>query len=388
MKGRGRRRFVLALIVLSAALVPLIFFEWHSIEGMSMWPAFRDGDQLIVRRGSERPERFAPVVVEAPGLETRTVLKRAVAFGGERVLIVEGDVLIDGKRPPRTLDQILAMRCPLVGLRDLQDRQRGDRRLLTDSLGREALRALKGGVALSDDGTHLRLKSGAVPGVGNGAARLRWPATTFRDDHPGPRGRWVEGKEVVRDLIVTFALSDLEGTGRLLLEHHDGAGTLARLEVQRRGAAWRLRMSGNGEEERELERIAPLDATLRWILVDATSALQIQGEAGGFETLSEGSRQPPEAVTSSWLEIAVEGPSATFAHLDIERDIHYTSPQTEGVHGVRSPFRVPAGQVFTLGDNSPESRDSRHWGAVEIAHDFVGRPFAVVWPRSRAGFAH
>lgn len=43
---------------------------------------------------------------------------------------------------------------------------------------------------------------------------------------------------------------------------------------------------------------------------------------------------------------------------------------------------VPAKQVFVLGDNRPQSMDSRMFGSVD-KNQIVGRAFVVLWPLSR-----
>ena len=47
-------------------------------------------------------------------------------------------------------------------------------------------------------------------------------------------------------------------------------------------------------------------------------------------------------------------------------------------------FTVPAGRYFMLGDNRPNSCDSRVWGAVR-RESLVGPVFAVYWPPGRVG---
>ena len=45
------------------------------------------------------------------------------------------------------------------------------------------------------------------------------------------------------------------------------------------------------------------------------------------------------------------------------------------------PVMVPPGHYFVLGDNRPESNDSRSWGFLP-ADDIIGKAWASVWPIS------
>jgi len=47
--------------------------------------------------------------------------------------------------------------------------------------------------------------------------------------------------------------------------------------------------------------------------------------------------------------------------------------------------RVPAGRVFVMGDNRPNSEDSRILGPIE-EDKIIGRAFVVIWPWAHFGF--
>lgn len=55
-----------------------------------------------------------------------------------------------------------------------------------------------------------------------------------------------------------------------------------------------------------------------------------------------------------------------------------------GDEGDYGPVKVPGGMLFCMGDNRPNSRDSRSWGMVP-ARSVIGRVFLIWWPPSRFG---
>jgi signal peptidase I len=68
---------------------------------------------------------------------------------------------------------------------------------------------------------------------------------------------------------------------------------------------------------------------------------------------------------------------------DVRHDT-YPGPGTNA-YALSHPYRIPAGDVYVMGDNRPNSCDSRYWGPIPESA-IVGKVDLRIWPLSRIGF--
>jgi signal peptidase I len=68
---------------------------------------------------------------------------------------------------------------------------------------------------------------------------------------------------------------------------------------------------------------------------------------------------------------------------DVRNDT-YPGP-SDAPYSLHHAYRIPAGEVFMMGDNRSQSCDSRYWGTVRES-TIVGKVDMRIWPLSRIGF--
>jgi signal peptidase I len=101
-----------------------------------------------------------------------------------------------------------------------------------------------------------------------------------------------------------------------------------------------------------------------WLWRDGRQVLRINYEdqiAGA--TLAEWNERrlsdPPK------VSITVSGAPVTVSRLHLDRDLYYTAGRHPSVRATRNgPFHIDTDQFFCMGDNSPQSEDSRLWQDV------------------------
>lgn len=77
-------------------------------------------------------------------------------------------------------------------------------------------------------------------------------------------------------------------------------------------------------------------------------------------------------------ELFVNGAVVSEEYLP-EDDLSQTDPNNRCGQPMVEKTTIPAGKVYVLGDNRPESFDSRRFGPIEEKF-VIGRAFVVVWP--------
>jgi signal peptidase I len=93
--------------------------------------------------------------------------------------------------------------------------------------------------------------------------------------------------------------------------------------------------------------------------------------------------QSPEIPSQDWIKRVIGVPGDT---VSITNDVvyingkRYPEPFLAYRHSINvARTKIPAGYVWVLGDNRPDSNDSRYWGALSESR-IVGRAVLQWWP--------
>jgi signal peptidase I len=68
-----------------------------------------------------------------------------------------------------------------------------------------------------------------------------------------------------------------------------------------------------------------------------------------------------------------------------EQDSYIVPCDGSGTCNFRKTITIPRGEYYMMGDNRPDSEDSRFWGPVPKAW-IIGKAFFTYWPPDRIGF--
>jgi signal peptidase I len=355
------------------------------------------GDHLLVHKhvfALRRPRRWEMIVFRLFG---KTFVKRLIGLPGEWLEIIDGDIYVNHELARKTLAEFKAVRIPVFD--NTYQPQPGG--------WRERWEVLSGATSshpLVGTALHLEWQPG----------REEYELVSYRhyllDEHKcvpisdeyAYNGGDPAPAQAVHDFMLECDVDIVAGHGVVLLGLTDGRDhVLAELAV--RGDADPGHTGG--VRLRRMETPASMGAAFR---LDRTQTI---GAAPGT-SLQAGRRYQVElAFVDRRATLAVDG-ALPFAPVDLPavagrpgvvrpvllgakgvtavvrnfrlfRDVHYRQAGGNGVRG--KGVHLGEGQYFVLGDNSPNSEDSRFWpdrGAVP-ARNLLGKPFLVHLP-SRA----
>lgn len=397
MAVAGTRLFQLAWRVTLLALCLALVLKWGVVDGFevrgnSMEPLLRDREPdpdkiAVFKRWFDvfEPARFDLVVFERPEREAGAALasdlvgerfvKRLAGFPGETVRIEGGDLFVTPagaavpeRRPvARTPERIRQMFRPVS-------------RFEPGAAGDGAFRIPAG--AAVEDGTVV-LRAGPRGEGGEEEGVLRY-VEFVRDDWWDEQGRRHQGESAVNDTALAAVVTALDPTTEVAVKLRE-KGDIFVLRLSTREAARLLRVTGTREEpiaaQPTVPSRLPAGVPVRVLFANVDDRLLLwQDDRLVLDVPYQGNRRVIGVNERNEPAVEVESGAARLTEIEVLRDVYYTERDCE--FAVRAPLTVPEGEYFLLGDNSVNSRDSRHFGPVPRSR-FVGRPFLIFLPFDR-----
>jgi signal peptidase I len=397
LKNLRKYIFWLILCVGLAVLLKWGVVAGYTIPTPSMEPMLRghpeDGDKVAVFKLYYKlfsPSRYDLVVFFKEGsfpfkpgiLEPSggiNFVKRLAAFPGESLRIKNGDLYIDQSMEPdrKSIEVINDMLIPVYHAR------------FDDHFLREWVCTTSGGsdcLTFRENGLVCNTLSAAGPKE----VRLDFSSDrkVIYDDYlMGDRKK--KGRNPVRDLALTMEIESLAEGGEI-------SGELKEMEDRFRFVLRSRKAGGGGEvtsnrigagmksiSREAFPGFAPGETVrISFMNIDDRILLQVDGDVlleFPYKKNTEVANPNPTLWNTPALQ--VRDAKILFKKIQIDRDVHYTNPP--GKDGYYDP--IPDGKYFFLGDNSPDSQDSRVFGPVS-EEDFVGKPFMIFYPFSRIRF--
>ncbi|RLT02939.1 MAG: hypothetical protein DWI23_06570 [Planctomycetota bacterium] len=328
------RRFCFIAAPLAAGLLAVAALAFNRpicrhVDGLSMAPGLLPGDRVTMQPAgmfarARQPRRLERWVLDAP--ESSPAVKRVVGLGakmgGEQLSIQEGDLVVDGATvlaPPRVLAQTAS---PVAA----------EKRYAADGTIELVVQSpIYDDASFAPDERRLLLP---VRDVGV-AAVIRVPATATRQS-PARVVIRIENRGIAWTVIGPVRLGMVAG----------------RLDGNLVGAAWPVaaQMPAHGPRT-----TLPPGPPLHWSINSPWP------DAASKETPSLSVRVEHAANRSASAAHALAFEETAVEELVVWRDILYRPAANGTTHWLIGPD-----QIFVLGDFPSGSRDSRHWGPLDV----------------------
>jgi type IV secretory pathway protease TraF len=370
-------------------------------------PPALDGDRVLVDRSAFRcrsPHRWEPVAFRSPSKASDVVVKRVVGLPGEAIEIRDGDIYADGRIQRKSLAEQRAMAI-LVHDSASEDRSHGALKRWRPEY--EA----QGSTWKNKDGRFVWTN----PHISDGGLDVDWLGYHPIQLKPGSSTEMVEAQvsdicgynqtqsrlelNPVRDLAFSCRLR-AEKCRLILVEAYDSGVTfwlrfdITYRQVQLYRDDWRLlvvapcEFRGVADGARLYVSLIDQQVCAAWndeVLINypyERSELKHLAQVAAEQPRFRGPRHAASAalcpfhISSSWGEML------EVWDLRLERDIYYTPPPPAPWGMGETKARLGPGEYFVLGDNSPQSRDSRwhDFGPGIPEHLLIGKPFLVYFP--------
>jgi len=342
---------------------------------------------LVVYEKAPELERFDLVVSRPGGGGGNPIVKRAAALPGERVLIADGDLLIEGERLPADAERPP----PIVVFDDrLQEIERyfhfADE--VWSGSGNEWIADAEAVRRDSDRGMMLFQKKlrddyideerSRVTGLAKANDAIVECEARLDPAHDPARARLrlrlVEEGDTFEAHVEPDQGPDAAGGFRyriLRRKPQVGFAVLREGSLPFRAGTWHRLRFANVDNHLSLRLDDDFEAVVSY---EANVVLESHDNVPLLDEDEDSTPYGPR------VSFGAEGCRAGFRSIVVLRDLVYTGL---GEFAVVAPLSLGPDEYLLLGDNSSRSRDSREFGPVHAA-DVVGRPVAVVWPLSRA----
>jgi signal peptidase I len=415
------------------AAVPCPMCQWNN--GLRANPA-DSGDRILVLKYVYRfsePRRWDVVVFKNPKEPEVNYIKRLVGLPGEQLWLVDGDVytrpLAPGDLPPpaevawniqRKTDRVQrevwqpvyhSEYQPLDGGQDASGRSVGW------SMPWRATGPTAGQWSTDHNGLRWRYEDKDLrPGELDFAftqPESRRPshwANHYYAYNSGTRGRLMQSANTIADLRIAATFTPL-GQGLRVTLTGGGRDLLARGVIEADGKAV-IQTVGRSADQPDADRggagaewktvaqgqagalAAGQSTEVELWHVDHAVSLWVAGRKiaeWAYDRDPQALYNDPGPRLAPVARLSVQGPAVRVRSIHLDRDLYYTPDGTLGIH---TPASIETDRFFCLGDNSPQSADSRAWDGVDpwvedltgVRMGFVprelmiGRAFFVYWP--------